>query len=300
MSCLPMISQRSHLNTPGSEAKSGNKFSSPLDVGKSPISPLLDMSCDWIMREAALELLQLPHLGHTPDNHLFKAARAAAANVAGTKRLLSNRSVERPSKSSPAVSASRRGRKRTRKGRASCEPPQANIIGNQYVMTLFDRSVDLAQHSEGTSLYVMCRSWIGDIRHSGMSSPYLEIAGISPNVASKDGDTDIWMLPPPSPTAGEQQHVEDSDVDSSSTGVETVCPDASSVDSSVAGGGAEEQLHSASNLLTEHMASWKRCRRTKMRRAQVEYMRHAKSVDILRRIRNSVLNMSSSTLTSLA
>ena len=277
-----------------------SSLASALDqVGKSPppISPLLDISCDWIMREAAFELLQLPHL-NTPDNHLFKAARAAAASVAGTRQFMNTRSVEKPGKNSGLLA--RRGRKRISR---QCATPVANLVDNKYVMTLFDRSIDLAQHTEGTPLYVMCRSWIGDIRQPSTDAPSLEMAGISPCPDSK-ANSEVWTLPMPSPPAATSN---DStlDVDATQDG-STVSSSSVASSSSTCSNWSDlerhlvEQSSPVSGLMTEHLASWKQCRRVKMKLERLRSKRHSKSMGVLKSIRKDILNSSTSPTQALA
>ena len=50
------------------------------------------------------------------------------------------------------------------------------IAVDSYVMKLFDRSVDLAQFTEDTPLYPICRSWIQNKRHSQAPSSSADTA----------------------------------------------------------------------------------------------------------------------------
>lgn len=272
--------------------------SSQESIGKSPvpISPLLDVSCDWFMREAAYDVLQLPHLGYTPDNHLFKAARAAAACVAGTKQFMSGAR-------NPAGKAKTGGKLRPRSGHKRIKPYStsvSNLVNNQYVMTLFDRSIDLARHTEETSLYVMCRSWIGeDIRQPSGKPEHVEIAGISPRLdADSRNSSEVWTLPMPSPSKNldslnvdtgtlptvEHDHDSSGLSNSSCLSTSSVLSDVSVLDKELA-----EQSHPVPKLLATHMASWRQCRQSKLELARSKSKRYSKSLNVLKSIHNDIM-----------
>nr|XP_039248189.1 protein lin-37 homolog [Styela clava] len=93
---------------------------------------------------------------------------------------------------SPQKSSSRSTRKRRRKDDNKEEKQKANSC----VMKLFDRSVDLAQFSEDTPLYPICRAWMSNDPYTrkvhGIPSDDLDEASVN------DGNSEEPItIPPP-------------------------------------------------------------------------------------------------------
>jgi len=82
----------------------------------------------------------------------------------------------------------------------------AGSYHHTYVMKLFDRSVDLAQFDESTSLYPIARAWIQNQPHGkgkgrGDRGSEEVVDGVS---MGKEGG-DVFRLPPPSQTVSETE-----------------------------------------------------------------------------------------------
>lgn len=99
---------------------------------------------------------------------------------------------------SPAVSPSKRAsnraaRKRKRKDDFDYSDGQ---VHHQYIMKLFDRSVDLAQFDEDSPLYPICRSWLKNRpynRENQDKSPEPE----SHSDEETDGIPNVYKMPEP-------------------------------------------------------------------------------------------------------
>ena len=69
---------------------------------------------------------------------------------------------------SPLGSPTKSPRPRRRRKK---EGPADSAFHHTFVMKLFDRSVDLAQFQEGTSLYPVCRAWMKNQPHNTSMAP---------------------------------------------------------------------------------------------------------------------------------
>lgn len=126
----------------------------------------------------------------------------------------------------PSPTKSPRGIRRRRK-----KPmPLNTAFHHTFVMKLFDRSVDLAQFADNTSLYPVCRAWMKNDPHNTSMAPRLRTPTPEPNEnpdqdsnkddqANEDSDNaekeppqainteteaensepDVYKLPPPAP-----------------------------------------------------------------------------------------------------
>lgn len=103
-----------------------------------------------------------------------------------------NKTLSVSDSESPRKAGTKSARKRRRKDDAKEEKQKANSC----VMKLFDRSVDLAQFSEDTPLYPICRAWMNN-------DPYTKKANMSSDKANdtinnNDSGLDgLITIPPP-------------------------------------------------------------------------------------------------------
>lgn len=94
-----------------------------------------------------------------------------------------------------ATGISNKGRKRKRKE----DVVETDTGGHHhaYVMKLFDRSVDLAQFNENSSLYSIARAWISNKASEEERSPSPEVEPQSQEEVGESGFPNVYQLPPP-------------------------------------------------------------------------------------------------------
>ncbi|XP_053308106.1 protein lin-37 homolog [Spea bombifrons] len=95
---------------------------------------------------------------------------------------------------SARLSHHRRKKRKEEDGVIEGGQPKANT----FIIRLFDRSVDLAQFSEDTPLYPVCRAWLRNTptaraAERPQTPPAEEIEGVNGN------DENVYRLPPPLP-----------------------------------------------------------------------------------------------------
>ncbi|XP_041348097.1 protein lin-37 homolog [Gigantopelta aegis] len=101
---------------------------------------------------------------------------------------------------SPRKSTGKSYRKRKRKDDVDFDLAQQQ---HSYVMKLFDRSVDLAQFTESTPLYPICRAWMKN--QPGNKEPEVRERSPSPEVEAQSSQDeegvekfpDVYTMPPP-------------------------------------------------------------------------------------------------------
>jgi hypothetical protein len=71
--------------------------------------------------------------------------------------------------------------------------PDTSLYHHSYIMKLFDRSVDLAQFSEDTPLYPVCRAWIRNHPHQPLQTMRPQTPDPAPDGEVDPGD--IYSLP---------------------------------------------------------------------------------------------------------
>jgi len=76
------------------------------------------------------------------------------------------------------------------------EPPKPQAT---FVMKLFDRGVDLAQFSESTPLFPICRAWIQNKPHNSRARPTGEDESEDSEMDYRDDTEEVYRLPPPEP-----------------------------------------------------------------------------------------------------
>ncbi|XP_039181601.1 protein lin-37 homolog isoform X2 [Crotalus tigris] len=151
---------------------------------------------------------------------------------------------------------------------------------NTYIIKLFDRSVDLAQFSENTPLYPICRAWM-------RNSPMVREQERSPSprlptlLEDEEGDEvlngkiqDVYKLPPPIPCqtnpAGEPVNLR------------IPFPPASEEETKVAAETTSESVPSMSTLIYKNMERWKKIRQRWKEASQKNQLRYAESMKILK------------------
>jgi len=140
------------------------------------------------------------------------------------------------------------------------------------IMKLFDRSVDLAQFSEDSSLYPVCRAWIHNRPHD-KSLGTLTSRPATPDPAIKeeeDQPPNVYTLPPP--IKSEDGILYDLRVP------EPVAPCQDSLDIHA----SPESAPPAENLLLNHMTRWKDVRNRWHQASLVNEMQYSASVNILK------------------
>uniref|UniRef100_A0A0B8RYF8 Protein lin-37-like protein n=1 Tax=Philothamnus irregularis TaxID=1899461 RepID=A0A0B8RYF8_9SAUR len=151
---------------------------------------------------------------------------------------------------------------------------------NTYIIKLFDRSVDLAQFSESTPLYPICRAWM---RNSPMVRE--QERSPSPNLPTLLEDEegvevlngkiqDVYKLPSPIPCqtnpAGEPINLR------------IPFPPASEEETKVAAETTSEAVPSMSTLIYKNMERWKKIRQRWKEASQKNQLRYAESMKILK------------------
>ncbi|XP_007430621.1 protein lin-37 homolog isoform X2 [Python bivittatus] len=151
---------------------------------------------------------------------------------------------------------------------------------NTYIIKLFDRSVDLAQFSENTPLYPICRAWM---RNSPMVRE--QERSPSPNLPALLEDEegvevlngkiqDVYKLPPPVPcqtnTAGEPINLR------------IPFPAESEEETKVATDTSSDAVPSMSTLIYKNMERWKKIRQRWKEASQKNQLRYAESMKILK------------------
>lgn len=114
--------------------------------------------------------------------------------------------------SSPATSPSKRqsgsGRSARKKRKKETAIREGTGYHHTYVMKLFDRSVDLAQFSEDTPLYPICRAWMKndpDNRNLYPKQEDVQDTIVNPGIGD-EFQMNVYRLPPPVPPNPEKTH----------------------------------------------------------------------------------------------
>uniref|UniRef100_A0A8D0BBR6 Lin-37 DREAM MuvB core complex component n=1 Tax=Salvator merianae TaxID=96440 RepID=A0A8D0BBR6_SALMN len=150
---------------------------------------------------------------------------------------------------------------------------------NTYIIKLFDRSVDLAQFSENTPLYPICRAWM---RNSPMvrereRSPSPNLPTLPEDEEGTEGlngkSQDVYKLPPPIP----------SQVDSAGVPVNLRIPPPLEPEESKAPVDlAADTVPSMSSLIYKNMERWKKIRQRWKESSHKNQLRYAESMKILK------------------
>ncbi|KAM5132237.1 protein lin-37 homolog [Mantella aurantiaca] len=144
---------------------------------------------------------------------------------------------------------------------------------NTFVIRLFDRSVDLAQFSEDTSLYPVCRAWL-------RNAPGAKVPERPPTpTPSEEGDVvngssqNIYHLPPPVPS-----HVTES---GEPINMRIPSPVPRDEDRLILGIPAE-QTPSMTTLICRNMERWKKVRQRWKDASYQNQQRYSQSMKILK------------------
>ncbi|XP_061453061.1 protein lin-37 homolog isoform X2 [Rhineura floridana] len=151
---------------------------------------------------------------------------------------------------------------------------------NTYVIKLFDRSVDLAQFSESTPLYPICRAWM---RNNPMvreqeRSPSPTLPALPEDEEGAEGQNgkcqDVYKLPPPIP----------SHTNATGEPVNLRVPSLlePEEETKVAVDTAPDAMPSMSSLIYKNMERWKKIRQRWKEGSHKNQLRYAESMKILK------------------
>ncbi|XP_066533601.1 protein lin-37 homolog [Hoplias malabaricus] len=139
---------------------------------------------------------------------------------------------------------------------------------NAYIIKLFDRSVDLAQFSTGTSLYPICRAWMRNnpsVRETAAASPPHSM-GEEEAVDMLNGKAEnIYRLPPPVPCP----------VNESGDPVYLRIPPVEKPSST-------DSISGAASPMFNHMKHWKKIRQKWKEASNKNQLRYSESIKILK------------------
>ncbi|KAJ6663814.1 hypothetical protein lerEdw1_009893, partial [Lerista edwardsae] len=150
---------------------------------------------------------------------------------------------------------------------------------NTYVIKLFDRSVDLAQFSESTPLYPICRAWMRNnptVREQERS-PSPNLPTLLEDEEGADGlngkSQDVCKLPPPTPCqtnpVGEPVNLR-------------IPLPLEPEEAKVAVSTAPDPVPSMSSLIYKNMERWKKIRQRWKEASHKNQLRYAESMKILK------------------
>lgn len=169
----------------------------------------------------------------------------------------------------------RKKRKEMEDGMTDLGPQKSNT----YVIKLFDRSVDLAQFSENTPLYPICRAWMRNnpsMREEERSpSPALPVVQEDEESAEvmNGAAQDVYRMPDPTPCpvndAGEPQNLR-------------IPSTEQSTEEPVNINLAPESMPTISTLIYENMDRWKKVRQRWKEASHKNQLRYAESMKILK------------------
>lgn len=178
---------------------------------------------------------------------------------------------------SPVSSPAKKQTQRTqRKRRRKDDVTTKN--SNSYVMKLFDRSVDLAQFTEQTPLYPICRAWINNKPNMTVSTksepqPVLtDTNKLDEKFLDDAGSKDVYQLPPPAPSC--KGDLKDLRIPSPIPQPQeqfVICSD-------------EQNAPSKETLMAKHMVRWRAVRQKWKQAAQANEERYKESGAILKAI----------------
>ncbi|XP_060131693.1 protein lin-37 homolog isoform X1 [Zootoca vivipara] len=151
---------------------------------------------------------------------------------------------------------------------------------NTYVIKLFDRSVDLAQFSESTPLYPICRAWM---RNSPMvreqeRSPSPNLPVLLEDEEGAEGlngkSQDVYKLPPPVPCHA--------DAAGEPVNLRIPSPLEPEDKAKVAADTASDAVPSMSSLIHKNMERWKKIRQRWKEGSHKNQLRYSESMKILK------------------
>lgn len=185
------------------------------------------------------------------------------------QEFIDNSPQSSPSKKSPRLGKVHRKRKLERDDKSQSE---TGLIQHMYIMKLFDRSINLAQFSEDTPLYPICRAWIKNQPNNiGLNSQNNSQA---PEPEERDAGC-VYQLPKPTEVVVKTENGQILDLR-----IPSPLPQPSETLDSLAdqnsGSPAPE------TLLLNHMVRWKQVRQKWKTAARINEMRYSNSLNILR------------------
>ncbi|XP_062996814.1 protein lin-37 homolog isoform X2 [Elgaria multicarinata webbii] len=151
---------------------------------------------------------------------------------------------------------------------------------NTYVIKLFDRSVDLAQFSESTPLYPICRAWM---RNSPMvreqeRSPSPHLPSLPEDEEGSEGlngkSQDVYKLPPPTSCQ--------TNATGEPVNLRIPSPLEPEKEAKAAVEPAPEPVPSMSSLIYKNMERWKKIRQRWKEASHKNQLRYAESMKILK------------------
>lgn len=190
--------------------------------------------------------------------------------------LTSDSPVSSPSKKViiyPTGSGSNKGRKRKRKDDVIETDPGGHH--HSYVMKLFDRSVDLAQFNENSSLYSIARAWISNKSQQAERVP--SPPPIPTQSQEEIGETnfpDVYQLPPPIKLKIEYGAQNNKDP--------RIPPLIPSKEKPLDIYADPDEGPPPEELLLRHMDRWKRIRNTWCNAARINELKFSNSMSILK------------------
>lgn len=150
---------------------------------------------------------------------------------------------------------------------------------NTYVIKLFDRSVDLAQFSESTPLYPICRAWMRNnpLVREQERSPSPTLPTLPEDEEEADGlngkSQDVCKLPPPTPCQ----------INPMGEPVNLRIPlPLEPEDSKLAIATTPDTVPSMSSLIYKNMERWKKIRQRWKEASHKNQLRYAESMNILK------------------
>jgi len=155
--------------------------------------------------------------------------------------------------STPTKKSASAMKSRKRKRGRDDDEFETGLYHHTYVMKLFDRSVDLAQFNESSTLYPICRAWMRNQPHNRNLGPRERSPTPDPDSSFDEEDEehpDIYHLP--GPVVTKMEHGSRSDL--------RVPSPVSQPDESLNIHADPRTIPAAEQLLLNHMVRWKEVR----------------------------------------